>query len=135
MLLSNIAGAAVDRGGSFTFRQGGTVRAIAPNGAMRIIASGLAAENFGLAIDRDGSVLVAEAAARRVLRIKSDGRRSVAARSPAPWSPTGVAVARGHLYILEASDYRRGVETRMRVRRIAPNRAATTLATVSIPLP
>jgi sugar lactone lactonase YvrE len=134
-LVSNVAGAVLDPRGGFVFRQGTAIRRIAPDGKVSIIANGLARENFGIALDRDGSILVAEAAARRIVRIGQRGARSIAATSMKPWSPTGVAVARGKLYVLEATDYQRGVDTRMRVRRIAPNRTSTVMAVVTIPPP
>ncbi len=133
-LLSNVAGAALGPDGSFYFRQGTMVRKIGADGTVSVVAAGLARENYGIALDRDGSILVVEGAARRIVRVSPGGRRTLAATSARPWSPTGVAVGRDGLYLLEASDYRRGVETRMRVRRIAPNGNSSLLATVSIPL-
>ena len=134
ILLSNVAGAALDDRGNFIFRQGGAIRKIAPTGAVRTLATGIAKENLGLALGGDGSIFIAEAAARRILRVHPDGHRSVAATAAGPWSPTGVAVSRGQLYILEATEYRPGAETRMRVRRVAPGGRSTLLATVAIPL-
>ena len=118
-LLSNIAGAAIGPGG-FYFRRGSTVHRVDPSGRTMLVANGLSAENFGLAVAPDGSLYVAEFANGRVVRVDRDGRRSVAATSPAPWAPTGVAHAGRSLYLLEAS---RGGSTRMRVRRIRDGRS------------
>jgi len=134
-LLSNVAGAALGPDGSFYFRHGKAVHRIAPNGAVRTVASGIARENYGIALDHDGSILVVEGAARRILRVSSGGRRTLSATSAKPWFPTGVAVGRGRLYLLEATDYERGVETRVRVRRVTPGRGSRLLATVAVPLP
>ena len=132
VLVNDVAGVAWGPGGEFWFRQGSAVRAVAPHGQSRLVAAGLAAENFGIAVDRRGALYVAEGAKRRVLAVSPAGRRSVAARSEAPWSPSGVATTAGALYVLEASDYRRGVPARMRVRRISAGHARV-LAVVTIP--
>jgi hypothetical protein len=132
-LVSNVAGAALDPAGGSVFRQGAAIRRIGPDGSLRTLASGLARENFGIALAPDGAILVAEAAARRVVRIGPGARRSIAATSTRHWFPTGVAVAGGALYLLEATDYVRGTLTRMRVRRIDASGASRTLATVTIP--
>ena len=134
-LLSNVAGAALGPDGSFYFRQDTTARRISPDGAVRVVASGIVRENYGIALDRDGSILVAEGAARRLVRVSPGGRRTLAATSAKPWFPTGIAVGRDGLYLLEATDYQRGVETRVRVRRVTPGRGSTVLATVAVPLP
>jgi hypothetical protein len=132
-LISNVAGATIDRGGGFLFRQGTNIRRIARDGSVRTIAREIADENFGIAV-AGNAVLVAEARARRVVRIEADGRRSLAATSARPWFPTGVAAARGSLYLLEATDYRRGEATRMRVRWVDRDNRTRVLATVAIPL-
>ena len=83
-------------------------------------------------MDRGGTLYVAEAAKRRILAVQPGGERRVAAASTAPWSPTGVATTAGALYVLEATDYRRGTPLRMRVRRVASGNARV-LAMVTIP--
>ena len=133
VLVSNVAGTAIGPDGSFYFRQGSAVRKVSPRGQVSLVVGGLAAENFGIALDPLGNVYVAEFSARRVLRIAPDGRRQVVASSAAPWGPTGVAYRDGAVFVLEATEYSRGVETRMRVRKIAGGQSRT-LATVSIPL-
>jgi hypothetical protein len=57
----------------------------------------------------------------------------VAATTPPGWAPTGVAAGRDALYVLEASDYRRGEPVRMRVRRIDRSGGARVLAQVAVP--
>ena len=104
---------------------------IAPSGRVTLVAP-VADENFGLAVDSRGRVLVAEAAARRVIRIE-DGRKTPLASSARPWFPTGVAARGDTIFVLEATDYVRGTPVRMRVRRIAASGESRTLATVSIP--
>jgi len=56
---------------------------------------------FGLSVDRNGDVYVADFRNRRVLKI-AKGVVSTIATSPPPWSPTGVAVGpHGEIYALE----------------------------------
>jgi hypothetical protein len=132
-LVNDVAGTALGSDGSFYFRQGGAIRKVSPDGRVSVLATGLNPTNFGIAVSRAGDVYVAEDKARRILRIALDGSRRVAAMSDAPWAPTGIAIQHGALFVLEATDYRRGVETRMRVRKIADG-TGRTLATVAIPL-
>jgi hypothetical protein len=133
-LVSNVSGAFLDPAGGFVFRQGTVLRRIAPNGSVRTLATGLPEENFGIARAADGSVLVVEAAARRVVRLRPGAKRTIAATSARPWFPTGVAAAGAATYVLEATDYLRGQPVRMRVRRVGSDGRSRMLATVTIPL-
>ena len=118
-LLSNISGATMGPDG-FYFRRGTTVQRVDSAGRVTIAARQLSDENFGLSVAPNGSILVAEFANRRVVRVDRDGQRSIVANSSAPWAPTGVAVAGRGLYVLEATS---GRSTRMRVRRIVDGRS------------
>jgi hypothetical protein len=133
VLINDVAGTAVGADGSFYFRQGRAVRRVSPSGKVTLVGDRLEAGNFGIAVDPQGNVYVAEHSARRIVRIAPNGRRQIASIAQAPWSPTGVAVRGGVLFVLESTEYVRGVPTRMRVRRVAGDRSRT-LATVSIPL-
>ena len=130
----DIGGTALAAEGRFLFRQGGVVRAVDRRGRLQVLARTIADENFGIAVDSAGALLVAENRNRRVLRIVG-GRARVAATSPPGWAPTGVAAGRGGLFLLEASDYRRGQAPRMRVRQIGPGGRARVLAQVTVPQP
>jgi len=132
VLANDVAGVAWGPHETFWFRQGGAVRVIDRHGRVRVAARGLAAENYGIAVDRAGTLFVAEASNRRILAVASGGRRSVAVRATAPWFPTGVALGRGAIYVLEATDYRRGEPLRMRVRRIGAGHEASVLARVTV---
>jgi hypothetical protein len=58
--------------------------------------------HMGLWTDDKGSVYVAVAGERLVLKVESDGKSSVAARSPPGWSPAGGMLAKdGSLWLLE----------------------------------
>ena len=132
VLVNDVAGTALAADGSFIFRDGDTIRRVAPDGSVRSIARGLARENFGIALGPAGSVLVAEHSARRVVSVSPGRAPKEATRSAAPWAPTGVAWHRGDLYVLEARDHRRGERDRMRVRRVGPQGKAVVIATVVV---
>ena len=131
-LINDAGGVAFGRDGSFLFRIGDTVRSADPSGRVRTIASGFARENFGIAADPAGALLVVEHGNRRVVRVTS-GRRQVVATTPPGWGPTGVAVRGGSLLVLEASDYRAGAPIRMRVRQVGPRGRSRLLAQVTVP--
>lgn len=105
---------------------------ITPDGKITTLTKDLAEGRFsvfslndqhavmGLAPDKDGNVYLAVMGNRVVKKVTPAGRASVVARSPAPWSPTGVLPARdGSLWILETS-----VANTVRVRRIRPDGSA-----------
>ena len=106
---------------------------VGTDGSVKMVArdlgTGLAAPNIakgrnylmGLWLDSSNNVYVAIYASRRVLKVEPDGEVSVAARSQAPWSPSGGLVnPSGDLWLLEFSD-----TNQVRVRMIAKNRAET----------
>jgi len=87
----------------------------------------------GLAVDSEGVVYAAANRCRAVLKITADGKVTTILRATAPWSPTGVAVADGVVYVQEYDFPEAGArqyEQRPRVRRIGPDGKVTTLATV-----
>jgi hypothetical protein len=131
-LVQDVAGVALAPDGRFVFRQGRAVRAVDRRGRVQVLARNIANENFGIALDPAGALLVAEHANRRVLRI-AGGRTRVVATTPPGWAPTGVAAGRDAVYVLEASDHRQGQPIRMRVRRIAQDGRARVLAQVVVP--
>jgi hypothetical protein len=124
VLLANLGGAAFGPDGSFFFRHRGIVQRLRAGDRLVTAATGFAPENFGIAVDRGGALLVVEHARRRIVRVAPDGRRTVPITAEAPWAPTGVAAAGGALYVLEASDHRPGEPTRFRVRRSAGGRVS-----------
>lgn len=93
----------------------GALRHVSRTGQLRTVADRLGAHPMGLWSDTlRGSVYVAVLGARRVIRVDAAGRRSVVARSPDPWGPSGVLRAPdGALWILEVS-----TSHQVRVRRI-----------------
>lgn len=90
----------------------------------------------GLDVDSAGVVYVAATGCRRVVKIAPRAGAKVILESPEPWSPTGVTVFRGEVYVLEYRDAPPSqTEVRKawipRVRKIARDGTITTLATVS----
>jgi hypothetical protein len=55
----------------------------------------------GLAVDANGVFYVAATACRCVVKITREGRVETVLSAEAPWSPTGVALARGEVFALE----------------------------------
>jgi len=90
----------------------------------------------GLSVDPEGNLYVASTGDRRVLRVTPKGGVSTVLQAPAPWSPTGVTVFRGEVYVLEWQDAPASqTEVRRawipRVRKVDREGKVTTLATVS----
>lgn len=134
--------------GAIYYTEDRAVRRISPKGAVTIVAeipgttdcgdvAGVEEELGpylrGLAVDSSGTVFVAAAGCRSVLRIGADGKSTVILRSEAPWSPTAVAVAEGNVYVLEYlhTPGENRVEWLPRVKRIGPDGRAVILATVA----
>jgi len=55
----------------------------------------------GLAVDARGAVYVAATGCRCVIKIMPDGHEEMVLRAEAPWSPTGVALKSGDIFVLE----------------------------------
>jgi hypothetical protein len=125
-----------------------TVRKIKMDGTMTTVASysGKAAKDLpletvpsycrGLAVDSTGTIYVAATGSRSVLKISAKGEVTTILQTASPWTPTGVAVFRGEVYVLEWQDVTvENLEVRTahipRVRKIGIDGKVTTLATVS----
>jgi sugar lactone lactonase YvrE len=90
----------------------------------------------GLVVDSAGIIYVAATGSRSVLKIGPQGEVTTVLQETAPWTPTGVAIFNGEVYILEWHDVsREDLEVRSawipRVRKIGFDGKVTTLATVS----
>jgi len=125
-----------------------TIRKITKDGTMTLIAtfvgkpgSALPLETVpsycrGLAVDSTGVIYVAATGSRSVLRITPQGKVTTLLEVTGPWTPTGVAIFNGEVYILEWHDVtRENLEVRSawipRVRKIGLDGKVVTLATVS----
>jgi hypothetical protein len=67
------------------------------------------------------------------LKIAPDGRVESVLKAERPWSPTGVAVHGGNVYVLEFTNANGGPDAGWlpRVRRLDPDGKVKTLATIS----
>ncbi|HWE35947.1 MAG TPA: hypothetical protein VG406_05185 [Isosphaeraceae bacterium] len=86
----------------------------------------------GIAVDADGTVYAAATGCHRVVKIARDGKVEVILKAPRPWSPTGVAVHGGDVYVLEYTNANAGRAEGWspRVRKLARDGKVTTVATV-----
>jgi hypothetical protein len=58
----------------------------------------------GIAVDGNGNVYVAVTGNRCVMKLSAKGEANVMYRTAKPWTPTGVDVFKGELYVLEYDD-------------------------------
>lgn len=148
-----ISGIAVGSDGSLYITEASnananTIRKITMNGTVSIIATyvGKSSKNLpletlpsycrGLAVDSTGAIYVAATGSRSVLKITPQGKVTTILHTTAPWTPTGVAVFHGEVYVLEwhdvaASDLEVRTAYIPRVRKIGLDGKVITLATVS----
>jgi len=126
-----------------------SIRKITMGGVVSIFASGFVGKSVtynppeteasycrGLAVDSLGNVYVTATGTRCVLKITPQGKVSTILQAPGPWSPTGVTVFHGELYVLEWSDAPASqTEVRKawvpRVRKIGRDGKITILATIA----
>ena len=59
---------------------------------------------MGLAVDPQSTVYIANSGARKVKKVGTDGKVSVILSATFPWSPTGIAIQNGEVYVLEFTD-------------------------------
>ena len=148
-----VSGIAVGADGSLYITESGnananTIQKITMNGTVSIIATyvGKSSSNLplettpsycrGLAVDSTGTIYVAATGSRSVLKITPQGKITTILQTTSPWTPTGVAVFHGEVYVLEWHDVApENLEVRSawipRVRKIGSDGKITTLATVS----
>jgi hypothetical protein len=126
-----------------------TIRKITMDGKVSVFATGFRGKSVsnpppetlatycrGLAVDPTGNMYVAATGTRSVLKITPAGKVSTLLEAPSPWSPTGVTVFHGEIYVLEWKDAAPS-ETEVRkawvprVRKIGVDGKITVLATVS----
>lgn len=125
-----------------------TIRKIAMNGTVSIIATFVGKDSNdlpletvpsycrGLAVDSTGTIYVAATGSRSVLKITPQGKITTILQVTSPWTPTGVAIFHGEVYVLEWHDVtRENLEVRSawipRVRKIRTDGKVTTIATVT----
>jgi hypothetical protein len=140
-------GITVSADGSIYFSEDRAVLKITPQGELVSVVSSLNLPGCGsvagvepelgpycrgLAVDTAGTVYVAAAGCRAVLRITTDQKVTTILQASSPWSPTAVAVSGADLYVLEyvhtANENRR--EWLPRVRKVSSDGSVTTIATI-----
>jgi sugar lactone lactonase YvrE len=85
----------------------------------------------GLAVDADGTVFAAGVGCHAVVKISPEGQVETILKAERPWSPTGVAVHRRDIFVLEYTNANGSPNDgwRPRVRKLMPDGAVTTLFT------
>jgi len=85
---------------------------------------------FGLTVDEQNNVFVADFYNNRLLKISSDGKVSLILNSEKDWSPIGVTANNDEIYVLEARPYSSEVHTGNRVVKIASDGKSTVIASM-----
>lgn len=131
-------------GDAFYFSENTAVRRVGPKGEVSTVASNMRVPCInplpdtpgsphlrGLDIDGDGTLYVAANGCRSVIKIAPSGDVRTILTAEAPWSPTGVAVFRGEVFVLEY-DFSPvpGREWPPRVRKVAKDGTISTLVTI-----
>lgn len=143
VLLSSVGGMAFGTDGTLYFTDNSNVRKVMMDNRTTLLARNLALENssespmpesrvtrlFGIAVDTQGSAFVADYGNRRVLKITPDNKITTLLRAEQPWSPTGIALKDGNLYILEFGFTPPSTYT-PRVRKLAPDGKVMMIATL-----
>jgi hypothetical protein len=142
-VLYNSGGFAIAADGTAFFTDRASLYAIAPGGAVQRLATlceevakrpcARPANLRGIALGLGGSLYLADAAGRRVLRREPGGRFQSLLASGAGWSPHGVALSADALFVLEFTDHRQGVPDQVRVRKLARDGRVTILAQMPAP--
>ena len=84
----------------------------------------------GLAVDAHGVVYVAATGCRCVIKIMPDGHVETVLKAEAPWSPTGVALQGGSIFVLEYTVINDQTHSYLpRVRKLGRDGRVTTLTT------
>jgi streptogramin lyase len=85
----------------------------------------------GLAVDERGVVYAAATGGRCIVKVMPDGKAVPVMKAERPWSPTGVAVHEGEVYVLEYSNANSDEHKawRPRVRKLRRDGNVITLAT------
>lgn len=127
--------------GSLYFTNGSSINKVTPRGTLTLLARDLRVENsqkkpasrtplFGIAVDQQNNVFVADHGNRRVIKIAPNGALSAPVRAEESWYPTGVAVRGDELYILEEGHtLRDSIGTR--VRKLSADGSVAVLTTVA----
>jgi DNA-binding beta-propeller fold protein YncE len=143
--LPHIGGIVAGPDGSLYYTEDTAIRRITQQGRISTVATVRALVNGpsipatdqhpylrGLAVDARGVIYVADSGGARVLKITPSGHSSMLLQTESPWSPTGVALFGGNVYVLEFLHTSRDVRRDWlpRVRKIGSDGKSTIIATV-----
>ena len=141
-----IHGLAVGNVGTLYYAEKGAVRRIDASGTVSLIAEKIKVPGCvhgedhrggpilrGLDVTADGTIYVAAMACQAVLRVTRAGKIDVALRSKDSWTPTGIAVKGGDVYVLEFwfAEPKRPQSWLPRVRKLSPDGSVSVLTTVT----
>ncbi len=85
---------------------------------------------FGLSVDNQSNVFVADPKNRRVIKVTPNGESAELSKTEEPWEPNGVVSNGTDLYVLESWHDERERFIGTRVKKLLPNGVITVLATV-----
>jgi len=127
--------------GALYFTNGSTVYKLTKNNTLTVLARHVVKEDpketpaggtplFGIAVNAQGDVFVADYGNQRILKIAPDGQLTTHMRAEESWFPTGVAVSGSDLYVLENSFTPTSTPIGTRVRKLSSDGTVSVLATV-----
>jgi sugar lactone lactonase YvrE len=137
-LFSSVGGMTWGKDGALYVTDGAAVRRVTLDGEVKTIArdagplkpsaswrlfGGIGGHLYGLALDEESNIYVANISGDQVAKVSPDGKVSAPVKSEPGWAPTGVAVAGNDLYILEHGSLG------LRVRKLSGAGEITTLVT------
>ena len=142
-----VNGLAVAPDGSLYYTENSTIRRVTPSGQVSTVAANVAVSGCalipgtsvgdgpflrGLDVDARGTMFVAASGCGAVLKITPDGRITKLVQLTSPWTPTGIALFGGNVFVLEysmtADENRRAWIPR--IRKITPDGKSAIIAEV-----
>lgn len=138
---SNIVGMTFGPDGSLYVVDSSGIRKVTMDGGVTTLVRQIKLENasensaggsslFGIAVDPQSNVFVADYGNRRVLKVTPSGQITTLVRTAEPWFPTGVAGRGSEIYILEEAHTPAYAPIGTRVLKLSSDGKLSVLATV-----